>query len=552
MPHETPRLALEKITKVFPATIANDQVDLTLNAGEIHALLGENGAGKSTLVKMIYGVMQPDHGTICWEGETVRIDKPHTARKLGIGMVFQHFSLFESMTVLENVALGINEKGPLEALAQRIVEISTHYGLPLDPARAIHTLSVGERQRVEIVRCLLQDPRLIIMDEPTSVLTPQEVEILFVTLRQLREEGRTILYISHKLDEIKALCDRATILRAGKIVGACDPAQESARSMAQMMVGSEIHVPERRLATEAGQERLVVRNLSMASGDVFVADLDQVNFAVKSGEIFGIAGVAGNGQNNLLAVLSGERLVPTPESVMIDGVGVGHEGPHKRRRRGLAFVPEERLGHGTVPEMSLADNTVLSGHGVSDVVKGGWLRFSKSHALAHKIIDLFDVRSGGSKAAAQSLSGGNLQKFIIGRELLKKPSLLIVAQPTWGVDAAAAAQIHQALMDLRDEGCAVLVVSQDLDELFAISDRIAVMSHGRLSPASPTHRLSVEQVGLYMGGLFETDKEEEKGGVYDPLRTTLTSIRGHGLWRPCVGGCVDTWRGDDFIFRLGL
>lgn len=505
------RLELEDITKVFPATIANDQVNLSIEAGEIHALLGENGAGKSTLVKMIYGVMQPDQGTMRWEGQEITIDKPHTARQLGIGMVFQHFSLFDSMTVLENVALGINEKGPLPALAERIIEISERYGLPLDPARAIHTLSVGERQRVEIVRCLLQNPNLIIMDEPTSVLTPQEVEILFVTLRQLREEGRSILYISHKLDEIKVLCDRATILRAGKIVGACDPAQESARSMAQMMVGSEIHIPERRLASEAGDDRLVVRNLSLSSGDVFVADLDAVNFSVKSGEIFGIAGVAGNGQNNLLSALAGERLAPDPQALTIDGRAVGHLGPHKRRKLGLAFVPEERLGHGTVPEMSLADNTVLSGHGVSDLVKRGWLRFSKANALAHKIIEAFDVRSGGTKAEAKSLSGGNLQKFIIGRELLKNPKLLIVAQPTWGVDAAAAAQIHQALMDLRDQGCAILVVSQDLDELFAISDRIAVMSHGRLSPASPTHRLTVDQVGLYMGGMFDlVDAAEEE------------------------------------------
>jgi len=497
------RLELSGITKAFPACIANDHVDFNVKPGEIHALLGENGAGKSTLVKMIYGIMQPDEGQIIWEGKAVQIDNPGMARKLGIGMVFQHFSLFESMSVLENVALGINEKGSLKELSKRIIEVSEKYGLPLDPVRHIHTLSVGERQRVEIVRCLLQDPSLIIMDEPTSVLTPQEVDKLFVTLNRLREEGRSILYISHKLDEIKALCDRATILRAGKVVGGCDPAQESARSMAQMMVGEEIQTPEKNMSATVGADRLVVENLSMSTEDVFVADLDSVGFSVKSGEIFGIAGVAGNGQNNLLSLLSGERLCPNDKAIQIDGVAVAHLGPQKRRKLGMAFVPEERLGHGTVPEMSLADNTVLSGHGVSDLVQFGWLRFSKAHNLARKIIEAFDVRTGGSKSEAKSLSGGNLQKFIIGRELLKSPKLLIVAQPTWGVDAGAAAAIHQALMDLRDEGCAILVVSQDLDELFAITDRMAVISHGRLSEARPTHETSVEQVGLLMGGLFD-------------------------------------------------
>lgn len=505
------RLELQGITKKFPACIANDQVNFEVKPGEIHALLGENGAGKSTLVKMIYGIMQPDAGQIRWEGKNVQIDNPAMARKLGIGMVFQHFSLFESMSVLENVALGINEKGPLKDLAKRIIEVSEKYGLPLDPMRHIHTLSVGERQRVEIVRCLLQDPRLIIMDEPTSVLTPQEVDKLFVTLRSLREEGCSILYISHKLDEIKALCDRATILRAGKVVGYCDPSQESARSMAQMMVGEEIKIPAKKEGVQAGDDCLVVNNLSMSSGDVFVADLDSVSFSVKSGEIFGIAGVAGNGQNNLLSILAGERLCPDDRSILMNGRSIAHLGPQKRRKLGLAFVPEERLGHGTVPEMSLADNTVLSGHGVSDLVQMGWLRFSKSHALAKKIIDAFDVRTGGSKSEAKSLSGGNLQKFIIGRELLKNPKLLIVAQPTWGVDAGAAAAIHQALMDLRDQGCAILVVSQDLDELFAISDRIAVISNGRLSPARPSHDMSVEQVGLLMGGMFDQVDEWDEG-----------------------------------------
>lgn len=504
-----PRLELRAIDKRFPGCHANRAVSLTLQAGEIHALLGENGAGKSTLVKIVYGIQRADSGAILWEGQPVRIHSPAEARRLGIGMVFQHFSLFDSLTVVENIALGIGWKQPLADLASRVEEISRRYGLPLDPLRTVHDLSVGERQRVEICRCLLQDPRLIIMDEPTSVLTPQEVTVLFSTLRLLRDEGRTILYISHKLEEIRALCSAATVLRAGQVVSQCDPRQETAQSLAQMMIGAELKAVQRTQASCVGEDRLVVDSLRLSPSQPFGITLDGVSLTVRAGEIVGIAGVAGNGQNELLAALSGEQLSPRAEAVRIDGQPVGVLGARARRDLGMAFVPEERLGRGAVPDLSLADNALLSGYGRQALVRRGLIHFGLVNAYADRIIDMFSVITHGRRAEARSLSGGNLQKFIIGREILQKPGLLVCAQPTWGVDAGAAAAIHQALIGLRDQGAAVLVVSQDLDELFTIADRIAVICQGRLSETHPVHETTVEQVGMLMGGLFETPDQPE-------------------------------------------
>ena len=506
-----PRLALRGITKQFPGCLANDSVDLTLAPGEIHALLGENGAGKSTLVKIIYGVQHADSGTIQWEGAPATIGNPAHARRLGIGMVFQHFSLFESLTVAENIALGLDHPGPMRDLIRRITEVSQRYGLALEPTRHVHTLSVGERQRVEIVRCLLGEPRLLIMDEPTSVLTPQEVERLFETLRRLAGEGRTILYISHKLEEIRVLCDRATVLRGGRVVGACDPKVTSARAMAEMMIGTELSSPKRLGDAVPGAPMLHLSNLSTTSDLPFATNVKGANLTVCAGEIVGIAGVAGNGQAELLAALSGEELVAIPSMIEIEGRPVGHIGPRDRRAMGMAFVPEERLGRGTVPEMTLADNALLSGYMVGEfgMVKGGVVRFERARTYAQNVIKAFNVAARGHGSLARSLSGGNLQKFIIGREMMLKPRLLIAAQPTWGVDAGAAAAIHQALLDMSRAGTAVLVVSQDLDELFELCDRMAVIYHGRLSETAPVKSTSVEAIGLLMGGVFAQDKEAQ-------------------------------------------
>jgi len=496
-----PLLTLAGITKRFPGCLANDSVDLAVLPGEIHALLGENGAGKSTLVKVIYGVLQPDAGEIRWQGKPIRIPSPNAARRLGIGMVFQHFSLFEALTVAENIALAIDDPAQRRGLRGRIVEVSTAYGLALDPDRAVHDLSVGERQRIEIVRCLLQEPRLLIMDEPTSVLTPQEVGKLFETLRRLAEEGCAILYISHKLDEIKALCERATIMRLGRVVAECDPRQESAQRLAELMIGSELKAPTHgRRPPPGAKPRLQLNDLTLRSDQQFGTDLKEISFSVAGGEILGIGGIAGNGQNELMAALSGEARVERPDAVLIDGKSVGHLGPGARRALGAAFVPEERNGHGAVSAMSLSENAFLSAHRRRGLVSRGLIHGKRTLGFAREVIEGFDVRSRGPTAQARSLSGGNLQKFIVGREILQHPGLLIVSQPTWGVDAGAAAAIHQALLDLAEGGSAVVVISQDLDEIFALCDRIAVIAGGRLSEARPVGSVTVEEIGLLMGG----------------------------------------------------
>jgi simple sugar transport system ATP-binding protein len=495
-------LTLSGIVKQFPGCLANDHVDLAIKPGEIHALLGENGAGKSTLVKIIYGVQQPDAGEIVWQGVPTVIGSPSVARDLGIGMVFQHFSLFEALTVAENIALGINDKKLRKDLITRIVEVSEAYGLPLDPNRAVHDLSVGERQRIEIVRCLLQKPKLLIMDEPTSVLTPQEVEKLFATLRRLAAEGCAILYISHKLDEIRALCEKATIMRLGKVVAECDPRQESAKHLAELMIGTSLKAPiHGRQADEGAVTRLHVRDLSVKSDQQFGTDLKGISFTVKAGEILGIGGIAGNGQNELMAALSGETLAPAPGTISLDGVAVGKLGPDGRRASGGCFVPEERNGHGAVRDMTLAENALLSGYRRRGLVQIGVIDDSRTTSFAGEVIKGFDVRTTGPKAEARSLSGGNLQKFIVGREILQKPALLVVAQPTWGVDAGAASAIHQALLDLAAQGAAIVIISQDLDEIMTIADRIAVIAGGRLSPAMPVASATVEEIGRLMGGI---------------------------------------------------
>mgnify|MGYP006277304043 CR=1 FL=1 len=493
-----PRLSLRAITKRWPSVVANDAVSLDVLPGEIHALLGENGAGKSTLMKILYGVVQADAGEVVWEGQTVRIDSPAAARRLGIGMVFQHFSLFETLSVVENIALGLADGSRLDALAERIAEVSARYGLPIDPRRRVHALSVGERQRVEIVRCLLQQPRLLIMDEPTSVLAPQAVERLFDTLRTVAAEGCSVLYISHKLDEIRSLCDRATVLRAGRVSARCEPARESHESLARMMIGGDLPAITHRPARIDGVIRLEVDALSMPVDDPFGAALEAVNLQVRSGEIVGIAGVSGNGQRELIDALSGERRANRAGSIRIDGVDAGRLNVLQRRRLGLATIVEERLGRGAVPSMSLTDNALLTAQ--RSMLRGAFIDRRALAAFARRCIERFAVRCRNENASARSLSGGNLQRFIVGREILQGPRVLVVAQPTWGVDVGAAAFIRQALVDLRDAGCAILLVSEDLDELFEIADRIAVMASGRLSAARPAAELDAASIGLMMGG----------------------------------------------------
>jgi simple sugar transport system ATP-binding protein len=501
MTDDTPLLSLTGMTKQYPGCLANDDVSLTVERNQIHALLGENGAGKSTLVKIIYGVVKPDAGEMMWEGKKVTIQNPGHAQRLGIGMVFQHFSLFEALTVVENIALGLGSADQRVGLRERIVKISTEYGLPLDPDRVVHDLSVGERQRIEIVRCLLQKPKLLIMDEPTSVLTPSEVQKLFVTLRRLAAEGCSILYISHKLEEVRSLCSAATIMRLGRNVARCNPAEKTVKELAEIMINADLHAPTQRPQGQGGtQARLVLNHLSIRSPYHFGTDLRDISLSLADGEILGIAGIAGNGQNELMDALSGEILAGRPETVMIDGTPAGHMGPAERRRARGCFVPEERNGHGAVTTMTLAENAFLSGFMRNALVRFGVINEKRTHAFAASIIKSFDVRTTGPKAQARSLSGGNLQKFLVGREVLQDPSVLIINQPTWGVDAAAALAIHEAIRRLADAGAAIVIISQDLDEIFALADRVAVIAGGRVSHPVPTREATIESIGRLMGG----------------------------------------------------
>ncbi|MFT3813421.1 MAG: ABC transporter ATP-binding protein [Acidovorax sp.] len=498
-----PQLELKGIRKVYASVVANDGIDLAVQPGEIHAILGENGAGKSTLMKIIYGVTAPTEGEMRWRGEAVSVASPSHARSLGIGMVFQHFQLFETLTVVQNVALALPGRPDMQDLAQRIHAVGRRYGLPVDPQRLVHTLSVGERQRVEIIRCLLQNPRLLIMDEPTSVLTPQAVRKLFETLRQLSDEGCSILYISHKLDEVRELCHSATVLRNGRVTGHCTPGDETPASMARMMIGKELVACQRGAPATPGAVRLALRGLNLPAAHPFGTTLKDIGLDVRAGEIVGIAGVSGNGQQELLRAISGEAPLPRGDAgmVLLDGHAAGHLGSAARRVLGLGFVPEERLGRGAVPAMSLSNNALLTAHR-QGLLQRGLIRQGAVRAFAERCIADFKVKCGGAQSAANSLSGGNLQKFIVGRELMQSPAVLVAAQPTWGVDVGAAAAIRQALVALRDAGTAVLVVSEELDELFEVCDRIAVIAEGRLSPAVPTQQTDVETIGLWMSGLW--------------------------------------------------
>jgi simple sugar transport system ATP-binding protein len=500
------RLALSGIVKRFPGVLANDRVSFSVRPGEIHALLGENGAGKSTLVKMIYGIMQPDAGEMFWNGEPVTIANPKAARRLGIGMVFQHFSLFEALTVLENIALGMDAKIPARELENRVREIMAVYGLKLDPYRKVSTLSVGERQRIEIVRALLLNPKLLIMDEPTSVLTPQEVDQLFVVLRQLAGEGCSILYISHKLHEIKALCDTATILRSGEVVDTCDPKVETSRSMAEKMIGAGLKDINKTSGRVKGREKLLVQHLKVPAIGPYGVELKGISFSVHEGEIFGIAGVAGNGQNALLLALSGEEPVHDSGMIVLDGAPIARLKARERRLKGMASVPEERNGHAAVPDFTLSDNSILTARDRVGMVFSGLIRSSAAHDYTGKVIEAFAVKTTGTKSTAGSLSGGNLQKYIMGREILQNPGVLVVSQPTWGVDAGAAAAIHQAIIDLAEAGSAIVVISQDLDELLSLCDTLAVINEGRLSAPMAVEGADVEEIGLLMGGIHGVPK----------------------------------------------
>ena len=493
-------LSLRNITKRYPTLVANDQIDLDVMPGSIHAVLGENGAGKSTLMKLVYGVIEADEGEFYWQGVPIDLRNTAIARKLGIGMVFQHFSLFETLSVVENLSMTI--PGNRRELAKRVKDLGASYHLEVDPDVLVHSLSVGERQRVEIIRCLMQDLKLLILDEPTSVLPPQHVRSLFEALKKLQSTGVAILYISHKLEEIRELCDTATILRDGKVTGTVNPNEKTSRELATLMIGRNIpHVVARPHEIDTENPVLKVNDLSAINPDPFGTHLSGINLAVYGGEIVGISGVSGNGQQELARLISGEnrpRDLPA-NAIEMMGTPVAKLGVTDRRNMGFAFVPEERLGRGAVPPMGLAENALLTAYERGMLSKGFIQRRTVDSYTSDCISD-FDVRCSGTQATANSLSGGNLQKFIVGRELMLQPKLLFVSQPTWGVDIGAAVAIRQRLLDLRDRGVAILLISEELEELFEVTDRLYVIRSGTLSPSLVTADVSPDDIGEYMIG----------------------------------------------------
>ncbi len=494
------RLELVGISKTYGSVVANEGINLRVKPGEIHGLMGENGAGKSTLMKILYGMVRPDAGQVIWNDKETVIESPSAAQRLGIGMILQHFALFDTLTAAENIALGLPGRPPLNEVIRRVKEVGEQYELPVDPMQHVYTMSVGERQRVEILRALMQSPRLLIMDEPTSVLTPQAVERLFETLRIIASNGCSIIYISHKLGEIQRLCQRATVIRRGRVAHTCETAEESEASLARLMIGSEPpQLREKTPASPNAHHRVEIENLSLRLDDPFSTALKSINLSVREGEIMGIAGIAGNGQQELFSVLSGEIPKPDFGTVRLDGQDLAGLSPLQRRSIGLCALPDDRMGRGAVGTKPLSWNLLLTNNR-SNHVRHGFIRFRELAASTEDCIKQFNVVAPGGGAKAGSLSGGNLQKFLIGREVLQEPGVFVVSQPTWGVDVGAAAAIHQVLLDLSEAGCSVIVISEELDELFQLSDRLVVIAAGALSEPMERAEFDRDEVGLAMAG----------------------------------------------------
>ncbi|MBN1657695.1 MAG: ABC transporter ATP-binding protein [Anaerolineae bacterium] len=498
-------LELKGVTKRFPGVLANYRVDFDVRAGEVHALLGENGAGKSTLMKVLYGMYAPDEGEIWLNGKPVSIASPIDAIDLGIGMIHQHFMLVESLTVAENVALGLpSTRGPLtdlDRVSKRILELAEVYGLRVDPDAYIWQLAVGQKQRVEILKALYRGAALLILDEPTAVLTPQEVDEFFVTLRQMTKDGHAIIFISHKLHEVLAICNRVTVLRDGKRVDSCDIAGCTKQSLAQMMVGREVTMKPYRVALEPGDARLVLQNVH-AESDRGTPALRGVDLDVHSGEIVGLAGVSGNGQRELAEVITGLRPL-TDGHVFLEGKDMAALRPGPRTELGLAYIPEERMKDGMIQDFSIAENLILRDHHKEPFSRRGLLLLRVIADYADRLIQAFRVKTPSRETPAKSLSGGNIQKVVLARELSRQPRVLIAAQPTRGVDIGATEYVHAQLLEQREKGTAILLISEDLDEVMALSDRIAVIYEGQIMGIVDGKAATPEQLGLLMAGVRE-------------------------------------------------
>jgi len=498
-----PLLELRGITKRFPGVVATDRVDFDVRAGEVHTLFGENGAGKSTLMRVLYGLYKPDEGEIRLRGERVVVGAPSTAIAKGIGMIHQHFMLVNTLTVAENVALGArSSRRPLtdlDRVSQKIAELSDRYGLRVDPQAVIWQLSVGERQRVEILKALYRDVTLLILDEPTAVLTPQEVDDLFVVLRQMVADGRGLVFISHKIREVLELSDRITVLRAGRKVGTVLPSEVTRESLAEMMVGHELPSQEPPVGNGHGDARLVVNGLTV-KGDRGVDAVRDLGLEVRGGEIVGIAGVSGNGQRELAEAIAGLRPA-VGGSVGIEGTELVGLKPAQVRKAGLGFVPEERMRDGVVAAFTVSENLLLIDNAAPRFSRWGFLRGRTIRRHSEELVAEFDVKTPGLDTPARNLSGGNIQKLILARELSARPRVLLAAQPTRGVDVGAAHYIHQRLLEQRSAGTAILIISEDLDEVLSLSDRVLVMFEGQIIAEARPRESTREALGLMMAGV---------------------------------------------------
>ena len=501
-------MEMRGIVKRFPGVLAVDHVDFDVRAGEVHALLGENGAGKSTLMKILYGLYQPNEGEIYLNGERVSIKSPSDAIALGIGMIHQHFMLVPSLTVAENVALGLKStREPLldlDVVADRINQLAETYGLQVEPFAPVWQLAVGERQRVEIIKALYRGAALLILDEPTAVLTPQEVDDLFVTLRQMVEDGHALIFISHKLHEVLAISHRVSVLRDGHYVGSVPTAEATKASLARMMVGREVLLTYEVPPVEAGPPLLEVRGLR-AESDRGTEALRGVNLDVRAGEILGLAGVSGNGQRELAEVIFGLRPA-TAGTVTVDGMDVTGKSPTELNKLGLSYIPEERMVDGVIKDFTVAENLMLQDHAVRPY---SFSIFLNPRAITQRCAELirnFNIRTPTQETPIKSLSGGNIQKLVLARELARQPRVLIAAQPTRGVDIGATEYIHQRLLEQRARGTAILLISEDLDEIMALADRIAVIYEGEIMGVVDRADASVEELGLMMAGVSREEQ----------------------------------------------
>ena len=497
-------IEMVNITKRFPGIIANDNVTLQLRRGEIHALLGENGAGKSTLMSVLFGLYQAEEGFIRKDGEVVTINNPNDANALGIGMVHQHFKLVECFSVLDNIILGVEDtkNGFLQRdkAREKVMALSQKYGLQVNPDALIEDISVGMQQRTEILKMLYRDNEILIFDEPTAVLTPQEIEELLQIMRNLAAEGKSILFITHKLNEITAVADRCSVLRKGKYIGTVDVKDCTKADLSRMMVGRDVEFAVQKQESHLGDVILEVKNLTVASKLSKKHAVDDVSFTVRAGEIVCIAGIDGNGQTELVYGISGLES-PVSGSISLHGKDITHAPIRKRSTMGMSHIPEDRHKHGLVLDYTLEDNLVLQRYFEPEFTKGGFLRRKNIRTYAERLIDAYDVRSSqGPVTVARSMSGGNQQKAIIAREIDKDPQLLIAVQPTRGLDVGAIEFVHKQIVAQRDAGKAVLLVSLELDEVMTVSDRILVMYEGRIVGQLDPKKTTVEELGLYMAG----------------------------------------------------